>query len=290
MSIPQYRVRVADGSRVPQLTVKIAGAQTPAQCTMRVAEEGERAQFTVKIAEEGDRAAMTVILDGYAAGRNYQGDVQALLPVAYYVLSETSGTQAFDYSGSDYTGTYANAVPGGTEGMGDGNTAALFDGTGDSIDISAMLPDFDPDRGTILLWGKTSAWADSTTRFLVRIAADTDNLVTIGKGTATNELRLMRVAGGLAQTITSTALGGSGDFLSAALSWDRLGAGLKAFVNGAQVGTTRPSIGAFEETPVSAAIGAASSGGANSWAGGIAHVAIFDYALSDAEILSLGVL
>ncbi len=42
--------------------------------------------------------------------------------------------------------------------------------------------------------------------------------------------------------------------------------------------------------PTTCAIGAANSSGANSWSGSLAHVAIFDRALSGAEVLSLGVL
>jgi hypothetical protein len=289
VSIPRHVVRVADGSRVPQLTVKLADNQTPAQATLRVAESGERAQYTVKIAEEGDRAQMTAVLEGYSA-ESYADRVLALTPIAYYELNG----DATDSSGNGYDGAATGATF-GADGIGDDNTAATFDGTGDVIDISAIIGAFDPDLGSIVVWGKTSAWADATARTLVSIAADGADSVSIGKTATTNQLQFLYRANSETENIaavSSTLLAGSTAYFCAALTWDVSGDALKAYINGTQVGTTQTGLDAFDQSldPTLCAIGARTTAGASSWSGSIAHVAIFDRALTGAEILSLGVL
>ncbi len=222
---------------------------------------------------------------------DYAPRVLALTPVAYYKLAEASGTAAIDSSGNGDNGTYINAVPGGT-GIGDGNTGATFDGTGDAIDIIDGGALFIGNTGSVVLWGKTTTavWSDATTRYLIRLAADSSNLVAIRKTATTNQLELLRIAGGTTKSVTSTVLSGTEAPFSVALTWDTGANAVKAYAAGVQIGTTQSAIGSFSGALATAAIGALNIGGASSWNGSIAHVALFDYALSDAEVLSLGVL
>jgi hypothetical protein len=215
--------------------------------------------------------------------------ILALAPVAYYQLAESSGTTATDSSGNGYNGTYINAVPGGT-GNGDGQTGATFDGTGDYIDISPMSAAFDGAHGTVLVWGKTAAWTDASVRYLVRIAASTNHLVFIMKTATDNTLNFRRQAGvANAKSIGDTSLAGSSAYFCAALTWDTAADELKAYINGVQVGTTQTGLAAFVGAPAATttAIGALGTTGANSWSGGLAHVAIWNTALTPAQILTL---
>lgn len=275
------------------MTVKIADNQTPAQCTLRVAEEGERAQLTVAIAESGDRAQMTVTLENYTPGSAYAARVLALTPIAYYQLAEASGTTATDSSGNAYHGAYTNAVPGGT-GMGDSNTGATFDGTGDSIDIHAMAGAFNGNAGSLVVWGKTSAWGDSALRALVSISTGGagTNQVWIMKSAALNTLTFQRSDSNDDVVITSSALAGSTAYFCAGLTWSVAANAMKAYINGVQVGATATGLVSAVGTPTATTttIGASNTSGADSWSGSLAHVAIFDRALSGAEVLSLGVL
>jgi len=216
--------------------------------------------------------------------------VLALGPIAYYQLDEASGTTALDTAGSGYHGTYVNAAPGGT-GIGDGQTGATFDGTGDVVTIGAAASHIDGDEGSILVWGKTAAWTDATLRYLVRFVADSADEVQIAKGTTNNQLIFRRISTDPV-SVTSTALAGSTSYFCAILTWSVSGDALKAYINGAQVGTTQTGLQTLDGTILStkALIGAGTNAGANSWSGGIAHVAIFDRVLSGAEALSLGVL
>jgi hypothetical protein len=222
-------------------------------------------------------------------GDAYTSRVLTLTPIAYYPLSEAAGTTAEDVSGNNYDGTYSGAVPGGT-GVGDGNTAGSFDGTTDYIDISAMAGAFDGDSGSILVWGKTAAWADATARYLIRIAASGNHHVYIQKTAVDNTLLFLRKAG-IANTksVSDTSLAGTADYFHLALTWDTDPNELKAYINGAQVGTTQTGLASFVGTPGATAtvIGATDTGGASSWSGTLAHVAIFDYVLSGAEIADI---
>lgn len=229
---------------------------------------------------------------GSTPSADYAARVLALTPIAYYQLDEASGATALDSSGNGHNGTYVGAVPGGA-GIGDGQMGAAFDGTGDYIDISPMAAAFNGAHGTILVWGQTAAWADATVRYLVRIAASTNHLVFIMKTATNNTLNFRRQAGiSNAKSVGDTSLAGSSSYFCAGLTWDTDTDALKAYINGVQVGTTQTGLGAFVGTPTATttAIGAIGTSGASSWSGALAHVAIFDRALSGAEMLSLGVL
>ena len=58
----------------------------------------------------------------------YTGKIQALGPIAYWPLSEASGTTIVDASGNARNGAYT-AVTLGQAGIGDGRTSASFDGS-----------------------------------------------------------------------------------------------------------------------------------------------------------------
>lgn len=206
--------------------------------------------------------------------------ILALVPIAYYKLNG----DATDSSGNGYNGTVTNATFSATE--------ALFDGTGDYIDISAMLPAFNRDAGTLLVWGETSAWADATERHMVRIS-DAIASARIEKTTTTNQLLFRRIsASGMSnsKTVTSTALAGSTAQFCACLTWDVAANALKAYINGTQVGTTQTGLTTWPTTPTAAVIGAFTTDGTLCWNGGIADVAIFDRALTGAEVASVSVL
>lgn len=228
---------------------------------------------------------------GTPAAPPYADRVLALTPIAYYKLAEASGTTATDSSGNAHDGTYSGAAPGAV-GIGDGNTAASFDGTLDTVNIAAMKALFNGNTGSVLLWAKTSAWVDATARFLLRIQVNAGNQVNIQKTANANELSFNRSGASVAKSVLDTSLAGAASYFSACLTWDTGADELKAYLNGAQVGTTQTGNGTFTGTigSTTCAIGAGGSTGASCWSGGIAHVVIFDRALSGAEILSVGVL
>ena len=73
-----------------------------------------------------------------ALGLSFASEIAADAPAVYFKLSETSGTVAFDSSGNGRNGTFVGGVALGQRGaLADtANTAALFDGVDDRVDIS----------------------------------------------------------------------------------------------------------------------------------------------------------
>ncbi len=235
----------------------------------------------------GQGGTFALKLDGLAPDTDaYIQKVLGYAPIAYYALNDDGGTTAEDLSGNGYNGTYSGAAPGGA-GIGDGNTGASFDGTGDVINISAMRTAFNGNVGSISLWAKAAAWADATIRYLIRLAVSGSNQVYIQKSATANQLVFNHTGASTVKSISDTSLAGDTDYFHVALTWD---AGeLKAYINGAQVGATLTGLGTFTGTVLngSASIGAAASNGVQSWSGQIAHVPIFNRALTAEEIADL---
>jgi hypothetical protein len=74
------------------------------------------------------------------AANTYQQALLSLGPVGYWPLNESGGTVAYDLVGGDngtYVGTYLLGQAGPANGIFNGATATLFDGTSGHVDISA---------------------------------------------------------------------------------------------------------------------------------------------------------
>ena len=84
-------------------------------------------------AETGGRAAVSAIHSGLTLNE-YAASVLADSPVAYWPLSEASGTRAVDAVGQ-HDGTYVNGVRLGVPGVEPGVTAASFDGVNDAMRV-----------------------------------------------------------------------------------------------------------------------------------------------------------
>lgn len=69
------------------------------------------------------------------AGNNYAAEVLADSPLAYWRLGEASGTTAADSTSNGRNGTYNGPTLGVPGAIGDGNTAASFDGTNDNVTV-----------------------------------------------------------------------------------------------------------------------------------------------------------
>ena len=118
-------------------------------------------------------------------GGSYMGKVLGIGggPIAYWPLSESSGTNAVNEQGTAARdGTFARNVTtmGTGTGIGDGNTAPDFDGTNDYCDVySVSFRDaFNGAEGTVSLWAQVSGvgiWTDSTRHDLVMLYADASN-------------------------------------------------------------------------------------------------------------------
>lgn len=209
--------------------------------------------------------------------------------VGQWPLWEAAGASAV----IDVSGHLPNATPSnvtfGVDGIGDGRTAASFNGTSSYINIysSALAGNFNAPAGTLMAWAKVNAaatWADGTTRAVAQFAVDTSsNLLTIRKSSAANTIQCVYTAGGTVKSINVTT--SNINWMHLAMTWDKPGNALNFYINAIrQTPATGLGIWVGSLTATRCNIGARVSS-ADFWSGSIAHVILCNRALSAAEIV-----
>lgn len=219
----------------------------------------------------------------------YTDKVKALNPIAYWPLADVSGSVATDESGNGRNGTYSNVTL-GVPGIGDGRTAARFNGTNAqmSADIAGLLAAWSISTYTIALWMRVSSlavWTDGTDRYPIAVRRDGNNNAYFIKSATNNLLNITSIAGGSVARVDPPLQNTTG-WLYLAQTFSKPGDIMRAFLNGAQVGTTS-GLGTWAGQPTTIRVG--SLAGANFWSGDIAHAAVFASALTAAQIASLAV-
>lgn len=220
------------------------------------------------------------------------GGIAASNLIAYWPMSEASGTTALDISGNGRNGAYT-AVTLGQTGIGDGRTAASFDGSTsfNNVYSASLAGAFSGQEGTFSIWLRVSGsgvWTDGITRRAILFLVDSSNRVGIHKAVANNEIDFLYVAGGTSKTggVTSFSPTGWAHF---ALTWSLAADELKFYVNGAQSGATQTGLGTFAGalSSTQTIIGSLSTPAAQVWSGFLAHAAVWNTPLSAAQILTL---
>ena len=221
----------------------------------------------------------------------YTQKVQALAPIAYWPLAESSGSVATDESGNARNGAYTSVAL-GAAGIGDGRSAATFDGSTSYCNVqgAGLTAAFSGAAGTLALWAKVSAagvWTDGVTRLLAIFLVDASNFVRLRKISTANTLDAQYSAGGTIKTVQiSTSTTG---YFHLAATWNKAGDQFIVYFNGAQSGSTQTGLGTFAGSLATSLIGANSTAPANVHSGVEAHVALWASALSAAQIATLAV-
>lgn len=233
--------------------------------------------------------------DGGANPLAYTNKVIALSPIAYWPMAESSGTTVLDASGNGRNGTYT-AVTLGRPGIGDGRTAAGFDGSTSFANIYSASLDgaFNNAEGTMMVWFRflsAGVWTDATARQFFQLRADANNLAVIRRTTTNNQLQDQYVAGATAKNVSIVSLGGSLAWNHMAVTWSKSADQVIAYVNGAQSGATQTGLGVWAGALSATAclIGAATVTPGNPMIGNLAHAAVWSSALSAAQIATLAV-
>jgi len=223
--------------------------------------------------------------------------VLATNPIAYWVLGEKSGTVAYDLVSGRAVGAQNGAHTGvtlGADGIGDGRTSPLYDGANDYTNVFSATPAgaLNGQEESVALWARVSGagvWTDSTRRDMFFTQVDGNNYVILRRNTGNNQLGWLYNANG---TGKSVALGGltTTDWMQIGITFSR-SAGVNgemiAYYNGAQTGATQTALGNWAGAIVNCTIGATNTVPANVWSGYIAHAAVWNRALSAAEIAIL---
>lgn len=149
---------------------------------------------------------------------------------------------------------------------------------------------FNPELGTLLVFAKVSAagvWTDGTLRRVVMFQADASNFVLIGRPITNNTLQIRYTAGGVDSVINAT-LSATGFFM-AALTWDKPGNAMKAYVNGVKSGATQAISGVWAGNfgTTTMGIGASNTSGNQPWSGFLSHPYLVNRAMTAAELLTI---
>ena len=222
-------------------------------------------------------------------GVTYTAKIQALGPIGYWPLAEASGSVALDESGNGRNGAYTGVTL-GAAGIGDGRTAATFDGATSFCNVysASLAAAFNGQEGSFTAWCKVSAagvWTDGVARRVVLFLVDASNRVGLNKAVANNEVDWLYVAGGTSKTAGITPFSPTGYF-HLGLTWSKAADQVIFYVNGAQQGPTVTGLGTFAGalSNTQTVIGSLSTTAAQVWSGQIAHVAVWARPLSAAEM------
>jgi hypothetical protein len=224
----------------------------------------------------------------------YKDKVLSYSPIAYWMMAEAAGSDAIcqvDSPAQD--GAYTGVTLGQT-GIGDGYTCPLFDGVNDYNNVysTAFRDVFNGAEGTVQIWAKVidvGAWTDGTNRKIFRFASDASNVITIQKFNTANDLYFVYKAGGVSLIRIKTDTSETG-WMPLALTWSKTANEAKAFFNGVQEGATLTGLGYWANLLAPTVTMIACNTAANQcWDGWIAHCAVWDSALSPANIADLAV-
>jgi len=215
--------------------------------------------------------------------------------IGYWPGNEEAGTVAVDYSGNGYNGVYTGVTL-GQESVGDGLTCPLYDGANDFTNIysAGFAAAFNPAEGSVLMKSKVfnaGAWTDAAFRRLWKLGTDGSNAIDVYKSTVNNTLVFQRIAGGVADSVSTTAAGGITDWFSTALTWSIAADQLKAYLNGSQIGsqtTLGTWVGALGATLC--AIGANGAAASQEWYGYHAHGIVLNRVATPAEVAAAAVI
>lgn len=230
-------------------------------------------------------------------GATYIDKVLGYGPIAYWPLYETTGTTAVCLVNPAQNGTYARNVTmmGTGDGIGDGNTAPVFDSINDYMAMFSAAFDavFDGDEGTCMVWGYVSDWTDNADRYLAQIYDDGSNNYTLRKKSdpaGANEIRYFVQVGGAGGGLNDGTLTGSVLMDCYLFTWSDVANETELFLNGVSVGTVALA-NAWSGGGLSATntlLGAGGSGPVvDALNGRLAHCAVWDSVLPQVTITEL---
>ena len=229
-----------------------------------------------------------------AFGGDYRTRVLNTGPIAYWMQDELTGTVSYCQVNPAQNGAYAGVTL-GQPGIGDGRTSPFFDAVNDlnNIHSASFAGAFDGEEGTVMAWGRVfnaGVWTDGSNRFLLTIAADASNILTLRKSSVNNTILWVYEADGTVESHSVAAYSNLAYF-SMGMTWSRTADEVHYYLDGVHL-TQDIALGAWVGalSATDTVIGAQNTGGAQEWHGYSAHIPVWDRALSPAVMLSLGVL
>ncbi len=238
------------------------------------------------------------VLSSSGAGAGLSSYATKLLAIesanllAYWPLQEGSGAVADNLQGNaDRDGAYTG-VDLGQAGIGDGWTSPYFDGVNDVVDVysASLASAFSGAEGTMSCWWKVldaSIWTDGSYHYIFSLSVDASNFARVLKSSINGRLSSDYRAGG---TWTNYNWGSRSDtdWVHWAIVWSKAGDYVNHFLAGSK--QSGSGLGVWAGSLHQNTCGIGSQQGVSAvlpWNGWIAHAAVWDKPLSDAQIAQL---
>lgn len=214
----------------------------------------------------------------------YDQRVLAMNPITYWKLNDVSGSQITDYSGNGFHGTHNNVTLGGDTFL-NGDPAATFNGTNSfgNVFSSGFASAFNGSEGTLVAWMKIPSPPEATQRRALRLFGSTGNEVYLDKPNS-SVVRAAFVGSSVSTSKNSSYI--SNAFIPFVMSWSASSSQFRAFYNGVESGSPA-TLPTWSGSLSGGVIGASNASGSASWLGSIAHVSVFDYALTPAQVADI---
>lgn len=234
---------------------------------------------------------------GAPGGNAYIAKVLGYSPIAYFPQGEASGTDILCQINALQNGTYTGVTL-GQDGIGDGGTCPLYDGANDMGDIETATLDsaFNGQLGSFMVWAKVSGagvWTDSTSRYPLILREDAQNYLYVGRTTVNGQLLWRYEAGDTMESVYKADVSETGWMMLGA-TWSLAADAFKAYYytggSGGQNGSTQTGLGTYVGSIDNRAIiGAGSTAPSGVWDGTLAHLALWDSVLTEANFDDLAV-
>jgi hypothetical protein len=225
----------------------------------------------------------------------YDKKVMATNPIAYWPLSELSGSTARCLVNSAQNGTYTGVTLGQaiTDSNGVRFICPLFDGANDYADVySATLNSaFNGDEGSLALWARVynvGVWTDGTYRAMFMLSDNSNqNRVRPRRSTTDNRINGSYEAGDVSED-TKWNIGPSVDWVPYGMSWSASGDIVRFYGNGVEQDTSS-TLGTWVQNfhQNKCCIGAATKTPTSVWYGWVAKVAVWDSVKPPAHFVKL---
>jgi len=222
-------------------------------------------------------------------GGNYTDTVLTTNPIRYWPLNDASGTSATELVVGD-NGTYVGPTL-GQPGIGDGGTSAFFDGALDYVDIysAAFNTAFNGQEGTVMAWAKVAnagVWTDGAFRRIFTLQQDATERISAYKTNTNDNIASIYIANNIFRLRDYSE--NSTNWLLYTLTFSKSNDAAIVYLNTLPaVPLTSLGTSSIVLNPASTIIGSADTTPTQPWYGYLAHVAVWDYALTPAQIAGL---
>jgi hypothetical protein len=211
-----------------------------------------------------------------AQSTNYRAAVASTRPTAWWPMDETAGTVMNDAAGTR-SGTYTGATLNSYTLA--GGAAPGFDGVNDKAYATAVQSIFNGNNFTLSLWMRVATnWSGSAT---VAYFGENGNVFSITRSGGS----VVLTSGGAQASASASAAGTGWVHVAAVINRAVMGGQSgRLYLNGQSAATANMAPGTFTTATT---LFLASSGTASYFAGGIGQVALYNRALTPAEIAIL---